>query len=164
MIEWFCYVIKVMRQGDKDGIKTAIGVIALIWAALVFQGCNKSRNFDTAQFRGDIFQVNSASFKEKTPAFYAHTDAAKEIFFFVVKVDGQMYSYFDICNSCKQHNRGYRADKSSLECRNCQIEIPYEDLKTGIGGCYPIPIAGKEENGIYSIPLSEILKGRQFFP
>ncbi|MBF0459724.1 MAG: DUF2318 domain-containing protein [Nitrospirae bacterium] len=67
-------------------------------------------------------------------------------------------------NSCKQHNRGYRADKSYLECRNCQVEIPYEDLKTGIGGCYPIPIHGKEENGIYSIPLSEILKGREFFP
>lgn len=137
---------------------------AIVAAVIMFQGCTNKRDFNKATFNGDCFQVSSEEFKEKTPVFYSHVEGAKEIRFFVVKVSGQMYSYFDICNSCKQHNLGYRADKTFLQCRNCQVAIPYEELKTGLGGCYPIPLQGKEEGGTYSITLSEIVKGSQYFP
>ncbi|MBF0318849.1 MAG: DUF2318 domain-containing protein [Nitrospirae bacterium] len=147
------------------GINKGKGLyIVLIAAVFIFQGCRESRTYEKAEFTGDAFQVDSTSFKEKTPAFYSHTDAAKAITFFVVKVNGQMLSFFDICNSCKYHNLGYRADKSFVECRNCRVTIPYEDLKTGIGGCYPIPLPGRQQNGMYTVTRAEILRGKQFFP
>ncbi|KWT85779.1 Fe-S-containing protein [Candidatus Magnetominusculus xianensis] len=144
---------------------TALGVAALIIAALfALNSCNKTRNFTKAEFTGDNFQLRSASLKEKTPVYYSHMDGTKGIYFFVVKVNDQLYSYFDICNSCKQHNQGYRVEEKFIECRDCQVTIAYEDLKTGVGSCYPIRLHGKEENGVYSIPRSEIVKGRQYFP
>lgn len=145
-------------------IRAVLRGIAIIAAALMLQGCNNGRHFEKAEFTGGNFQLTSASFKEKTPVFYSYMDGTKEIRFFVVKVEGQVYSYFDICNSCKQHNLGYRADDQSIQCRDCQVSIPYDDLKTGVGGCYPLPLNAKEENGVYWIPRSEIIMGRQFFP
>jgi hypothetical protein len=150
---------------DMRHVNIKVYILAIIVAALVFGGCRKPRNYDRARLTGDVFQVSGESYGEKTPVFYSYTDSAKEIYFFVVKVNGRMYSYFDICNSCRHHSQGYRANETFfLECRDCQVAIPYEDLKTGIGGCYPHNLPGKEENGMYSITRSEIVRGRQFFP
>ncbi|MCG6551239.1 MAG: DUF2318 domain-containing protein [Candidatus Magnetominusculus sp. LBB02] len=143
----------------------AIALAAVAAAVIALSGCKKQDNYISAQFTGDTFTTSSiASLQDKTPVFYSYADGARQIRFFVVKVNGRVSSYFDVCNTCKEHNRGYRADKEFIECRNCQIQIAYEDLNTGVGGCYPIPLQGREENGAYSISRADIAAGRQLFP
>ncbi|MBF0466070.1 MAG: DUF2318 domain-containing protein [Nitrospirae bacterium] len=109
-----------------------------------------------------VFEVSVDNIKEKTPVFYAYNNNGKTIKFFVVRVNGKVRSYFDVCNSCKAKNLGYRNYEAGVECRACLIRIPYDELETGIGSCYPYHLKGEEKGGKYVIAKEEIQKANEY--
>lgn len=124
--------------------------------------CSSQADFVPVAFTNGMFITNVSSFMDRKPVFYSYKTEGKDIRFFIVKIDGQVRSYFDLCHSCKARNLGYRADDSAIECRACKVRIPYDTLESGIGGCYPYHLEGREKDGSYLILKDNILKGLQY--
>ncbi|MEO5357362.1 MAG: DUF2318 domain-containing protein [Nitrospirae bacterium YQR-1] len=130
---------------------------------IVLIGCKEKQQFLPVTFSSaGVFSVNSGSLLEKKPVFYVYNDNGTAIKFFIVRVNDKAYSYFDICNSCKGKNLGYRTHETGIECRACLITIPYDELETGIGGCYPYHLKGEERDGKYIVSKEEILKLKEY--
>ncbi|QWR78222.1 Fe-S-containing protein [Candidatus Magnetomonas plexicatena] len=125
-------------------------------------GCKEKQKFLLATLTNGVLEINEGYIKEKTPLFYAYNDNGKTIKFFIVRVNGKVRSYFDVCNSCKIKNLGYRTYEAGIECRACSITIPYEELETGIGSCYPFHLKGEEKDGKYTISKEEILRLKEY--
>jgi len=43
-----------------------------------------------------------------------------------------------------------------VSCRACGLKFSVHKLEKGLGGCYPIRIEGRMENGRYLIPLASL--------
>jgi uncharacterized membrane protein len=52
--------------------------------------------------------------------------------------------------------RGYQEKDGYVVCRACDMRFSVYKLEKGIGGCYPIKIEGKTENGHYLIPVKTL--------
>ncbi len=94
--------------------------------------------------------------KDEVPQFYTYRFQDKNISFFVLKMDGKVSSFFDACASCYPHKQGYKYEDGFVVCRYCNVSFPLHKLEKGIGGCYPIRLEGRVENGKYLIPLAAI--------
>ncbi len=100
--------------------------------------------------------IAMTALENEVPQFYTYRYQDKDISFFVLKMDGKISSFFDACASCYPHKQGYRYEDGFVVCRYCNVSFPLHKLEKGIGGCYPIRLEGRIENGKYLIPLSAI--------
>lgn len=101
--------------------------------------------------------------KEAVPVFYTFYHNNKKINFFVIKVKGDVQSYFDACMKCYPKKLGYRIQDGHAICKACNMRYPIEGLKTGIGSCYPIILKGRIEEGKYIIDKRAIAEGSKWF-
>lgn len=92
--------------------------------------------------------------KPEIPQFYTYRYNGKNISFFVLKLNERVVSFFDACASCYPHKRGYKYDDGSMVCRACNMRFSVYKLEKGLGGCYPIRLQGRTENGKYLISLA----------
>ncbi len=112
--------------------------------------------YRTPLISGGHAVVEAAALKPDTPEFFTYPFGAKNINFFVIRNDRTIVSFLDACTSCSVHKRGYRYDDSTVTCRYCNMQYPVRKLEKGLGGCYPIRIEGRIENGRYLIPLKTL--------
>jgi uncharacterized membrane protein len=83
--------------------------------------------------------------------------------FFVVKSGTVSRHIFDTCANCYPKRLGYTIEGECVRCRACDVRYSMEDLKEGIGSCYPIKLKGRVEEEFYVISGKELLKAKNIF-
>lgn len=136
----------------------------LLIIAFAASSCSRMPAYEKAPLNGagDI-AINVRSLKEGVPEFYTFDSAGKRIDFFLIRVNGEIQSYFDACAMCYSEKLGYRVVGGEIVCRACNLKYTADELKTGIGGCHPIPLPGRTENGSYIITPDSIKAGSKYF-
>ncbi len=135
----------------------------LIIAALCFSGCSKMPVYPEASFNGTSVKIPLNELDEKKPVFFTFHNEKNKINYFVVKTDGSYQAYFDACAKCYRRKNGYRLDGSRVICRACDVNYSVNDLKEGIGSCYPIKLEGRVEGNVFVIYKEAILAGGKYF-
>ena len=139
-------------------------IIAVILGfSLLVCGCARKPVYRQAPVEGGSVKIGLAGLQEKSPEFYTFYDKGKGINYFVLKVDGSVQSYFDACSKCYPKKGGYRLDKDRVDCRTCDVHYSINDLKDGIGSCYPIKLPGRIEGPAYVIDGKDLLAGEKYF-
>ncbi len=131
--------------------------------AIFLLGCSKMPVYPEAAYSGYGVKIPLNDLEEKKPVFFTFHDGKNKINYFVVKTDGSYQSYFDACAKCYRKKNGYRLEGSRIICRACDVNYSVNDLKEGIGSCYPIKLEGRVEGDVYVIDKEAILAGGKFF-
>lgn len=113
--------------------------------------------------RAGMIIINTMSMEEGRPEFFTITVDGKRVDFFVIKLEGSVASYLDACPECYKYGKGFQVEDSYIRCRHCNEGYPLTSLRTGIGGCYPMPLEGKLDNGMYYISLEKIREVTKYF-
>ncbi len=123
---------------------------------LLQAGCTRQPVYPPPPLIGTNVVVDIAALRPEVPQFFTYRYQGKNISFFVLKLNERVLSFLDACASCYPHKKGYRYADGSVVCGACGMKFPVSKLEKGLGGCYPIRIEGREENGNYLIPLVAI--------
>lgn len=134
-----------------------------ILSILLIASCAKKPVYPDAPVSGETITIDTKTLKEEAPVFYSLRHKGKRIDFFVVKMKGEVQSYFDACAKCYPEKLGYRADRQFVICKKCDIRYSIESLKTGFGSCYPIALRGKAEGDRYLIDKKSVIEGEKLF-
>lgn len=135
----------------------------LLSLSLVLFSCSERPVYDEAPFDGKNIIIAAEKLVDNRPVFFSFKPEDRQIVFFVLKTDGGIQSYFDACPRCYTKKLGFRTDKDTVVCRACDVSYPINDLKDGIGSCYPIKLAGMAEGSIYIIEKDSVLEGKKYF-
>jgi uncharacterized membrane protein len=123
---------------------------------LLLGACSRQPVYPSPVISGRDAVIDTSSLKPETPQFYTYRFQGKNISFFVIRLNNRIVSFFDACASCYPHKQGYRCENGSLVCRACGLKFSAYKLEKGLGGCYPIRIAGRMDKGNYLIPLASL--------
>lgn len=119
-------------------------------------GCARQTPHPAPPVRGDEVVIDIADLPLDVPQFFTLDSGKRNVSFFVVRLSTSVQSYFDACVSCYAQKKGYVADNRRVICRACGTSYSIHKLSEGIGGCYPLQIKGRLEDGTYRIRLSTI--------
>jgi len=128
----------------------------IITALLLCSACSRQPSYPPAAQLGANIVIDAASLDPETPKFYTHQYQGRNVSYFVLTIHGNVLSFLDACASCYLHKRGYRYDSGKVTCRYCGMKFSIYQLEKGLGGCYPIKIEGRMENGKYLIPIATL--------
>jgi uncharacterized membrane protein len=142
-----------MRSYFAAGRKLLIPLACLV---LLSTACSRQPAYPPPVISGKDAVVDVSTLKQEVPRFFTYRYQGKRISFFVIKLGDKVVSFLDACASCYPHKRGYRCEDGSMVCRACGLKFPVYKLGKGLGGCYPIRIEGRIENGKYLIPLAAL--------
>ena len=123
---------------------------------LLFTACSRQPVYPPPAVSGRDAVVDASALTQEVPQFYTYRYQGKNISYFVIKLNDTVVSFFDACASCYPHKLGYRCEDGAVVCRACGLKFSVSQLEKGIGGCYPIRIAGRTEKGKYLIPLASL--------
>jgi uncharacterized membrane protein len=119
--------------------------------------CAKNSDYPEAPSDGTVVVVDASSLKPEIPLFFTHYSANKKIRFFVIRIDGEVYSFLDACLSCNP-KLGFSFRDGYFTCKVCGTKFSVAEIRHGIGGCYPIRVPGKLMGGKYYIEISSLQK------
>ena len=137
------------------------GIVAC--AIIALASCQKIPIYQEPLFDGNNYVIDFGSLREKEPVFYSVSFHDKRVSFFVVKVDGDVQSYFNACNECYPRKLGYYFEGGFLICKFCNERYPVDALKGGIGSCYPVYLKGTLRENRYLITREALGEGFKFF-
>jgi uncharacterized membrane protein len=98
---------------------------------------------------------------------YSYNSGGTDVKFFAVEgSDGQIHTAYDACDVCYQEKKGYYQDGSEMVCRNCGQRFTTNQIGTANqgGGCWPGYMQRIVDAINVKIPLSELDRGRGYFP
>ncbi len=124
--------------------------------AMMASSCSRQPHHPAPAIEGRDAVIAVSALKDEVPQFYTYQYQGKSIGFFILKMNDKVSSFFDACASCYPHKQGYKYEDGFVVCRFCNVTFPLHKLEKGIGGCYPIRLEGRVENGRYLIPLAAI--------
>lgn len=130
--------------------------------SLVLAACAEKPTYQEVGLAGDEVVIALDGLREAEPVFYSFHHEGKKIDFIVLKIDGEVQSYFDACAKCFPKKLGYRAADGELRCVACGERYPLDDLR-GIGSCYPVLLEGKPVGQNYIIKKAAIIRGARYF-
>ena len=139
-------------------------IIILMIIAFAVSSCSKMPAYEKAPLNsaGDV-AINIKTLGEKVPEFHTYLLDGRRIDFFLIKVSGDIQSYFDACAMCYPKKLGYRVEGNRIVCKACNLRYMAGELKTGLGSCHPIPLPGRVENGFYIITKDALKTGAKYF-
>jgi uncharacterized membrane protein len=135
----------------------------LLGIIILFSSCSKKPVYREAPFDGSSLRIELAALPEKKPVFFTFFSNKLGINFFLLKRNGNIESYFDACGKCFNRKLGFRPAEEHVVCRACDVSYHLDDLKDGIGSCYPIKLKGRVEGKIFVIDKKDVLEGERFF-
>ena len=138
-------------------------LLALSCLMYILISCAKEPSYIQAPFNGYTSEMDVSTLMPKQPRFYSLSIEDKNISFFLVKVNGEIQSYFNACKECYPKKLGFSFEEGYVKCRSCNERWPMESLRDGTGGCYPIPLEGVLKGDKYVITREALLEGLQFF-
>jgi uncharacterized membrane protein len=124
----------------------------------IFSACTHQPVYPSPSVAGKDVTISIASLKQDIPQFYTYRSQGKNISFFVLRLDNKVLAFLDACASCYPHKQGYRYEENSnsVTCRYCNMNFSLYKLEKGLGGCYPIKIEGRMDEGKYIIPVAKL--------
>jgi uncharacterized membrane protein len=154
-----CYIFSDLLARERDvniiGMNR-INFFILVMLPMMFSACSSQPVYPPPSLSGRDVVIDVSTLKPEIPQFYTYQYNGKNISFFVIKLNERVVSFFDACASCYPHKRGYKYDDGSVVCRACNMRFSVYKLEKGLGGCYPIQLQGRTENGKYLIPLASL--------
>lgn len=138
------------------GIPLLLTMFLAAVLVMVSASCSRQPSYTSPPLAGTNAVIDLSGLKLEVPQFYTYNYHNKPISFFVVKLNDKVLAFFDACASCYPHKQGYRYEDGCVTCRQCSMRFPLYKLEKGFGGCYPIKIEGRVENGKYLIPVAMI--------
>src|SRR5512143_434631 len=138
--------------------KTALlaSILFLSFSLSVLAACSRQPSYPPPPRQGAYIVIDIAGLQSEAPKFYTYEYEGKRINFFVCRVQDKVLSFLDACASCYTQKRGYRSEEGKVTCRECNMKFSLYQLEKGLGGCYPIKIEGKTEDGKYIIPVATL--------
>lgn len=130
------------------------GLVAIL--AFVQPACTSRQPYPAPPFEGNDIVIDAARLPLERPVFYTYRSGAKNINFFVLRMQDKVLAFLDACATCYARRRGYRCEEGAVICRECNQRFSIYKLEKGIGGCYPIKLEGQLEKGRYRIPISAL--------
>jgi uncharacterized membrane protein len=131
-------------------------LVPLACLVLLVTACSHQPAYPPPFISGKDAVVDVFTLEQEVPRFFTYRYQGKNISFFVIKLHDKVVSFLDACASCYPHKLGYRCEDGSMVCRACGLKFSVYKLEKGLGGCYPIRIEGRLENGKYLIPLAAL--------
>ena len=128
----------------------------IVMLPIMFSACSRQHVYPAPAIDGRNAMIDISSLRPEVPQFFTYTYQGRNISFFVLKLNERVISFLDACASCYPHKKGYRYEDGSVVCGACGMKFPVSKLEKGLGGCYPIRIEGRMENGNYLIPLAAL--------
>lgn len=125
--------------------------------------CARTPVYPEVRPQGGAVRIALRDLPEKTAVFKTYYDRERGINYFVLKVNDKAESYFDACAKCYPKRLGYRIEGGRLGCRACDVKYSPENLKEGLGTCYPIRLPGKVEGEFYIISEADLKAGGKYF-
>jgi uncharacterized membrane protein len=138
-------------------------IILVLCVLTVVISCDKKPFYKEAPFDGSNVVIDAKTMKEGAAEFYSLVLDGRRINFFLLMINGNIDSYFDACLECYPKKLGFRVDGRHIVCKACNVGYPVEELKKGIGSCYPIQIKGTVKDGKYIIKKDDIKAGKAYF-
>ncbi len=129
-------------------------LLVVLTAALT--ACSQQPVHPSPAVSGRDAVIEISTLKDEVPQFFTYHYQGRNISFFVLRLNDKVASFFDACVSCYPHKLGYKYDDGSVVCRACNMRFSVYKLEKGLGGCYPIKLEGRIENGKYLIPLASL--------
>jgi len=123
---------------------------------LLLNSCSRQTVYPPAPQSGTDVVIEVAALRPEVPKFYTYHYQGKNISFFLLKVQDRVLAFFDACASCYPHKQGFSYENDCVACRYCAMQFPVRKLEQGIGGCYPIKLEGRNENGQFRIPVKSL--------
>jgi uncharacterized membrane protein len=138
-------------------------LLLLAGVVLLLVSCSRGHVYPSAPFDGKEAKISLAGIETGKPAFHTLFLDGKSINYFVVKTAGGVSSYFDSCAKCYPQKLGYRLEGDHVVCRACGVRYSADDLKEGIGSCYPIKLEGRVDGAFYVIDRKAFEAGEKYF-
>ena len=136
--------------------RTILRILTVILLLATALSCAQQPIYPSPPLSGADAAIEIASLRTEVPQFYTYVVGAKKVNFFVLRMNDRILSFLDACITCYPKKRGYRYAEAGVACRACNMDFSIYKLEKGIGGCYPIKLEGRAENGTYRIPLSAL--------
>jgi hypothetical protein len=140
----------------RRSIRFAALPAALLSALFLAASCSRQPSYAPAPVSGADVSIKVNSLPLDVPQFFTHKVRGKSLNFFVIRLNSGIQAYLDACATCFAGRRGFAHEDGAVVCRVCGTRYPVHKLDKGIGGCYPIRLQGRSENGRYIIPLASI--------
>ncbi len=130
-------------------------ILILILSVMLMSSCTGDPAYPEAGSNATEVIVDITSLKPDIPQFYTYRSGDKKINLFVIKIDGELFSFLDACLSCSPR-LGFSFSNGVFTCKVCGTKYSVAEVKHGIGGCYPIKVPGKLKDGKYYIEISSL--------
>ncbi len=138
-------------------------LIIFLTAAVFFCSCENHSPYNKAPFDGNKAEIDIGTLKGNQPEFYSVVIDGKAVNFFLIRVNGEIQSYFDACRECFRKKLGFRFNQGFIQCKSCYVKYPPEALKVGIGNCCPIHLRGVLRENRYIITREALNEGKKYF-
>jgi uncharacterized membrane protein len=135
----------------------------LLLSIIIVTACTSQPRHPKPERTGTDLVVEVASLQLETPRFFTYQYNGKNLSYFVMRMNTGVQSYLDACASCYPHKLGYQYKNGVVMCRFCNQNFSVNKLDKGLGGCYPIKIEGRIENGKYLIPIAALERAADKF-
>jgi uncharacterized membrane protein len=131
-------------------------LIGYFTAVALLGACSRQPSYPPPPLSGKEVSIPVTSLQHEVPQFYTYPVNSKNVNFFIIRLNDKILSFLDACVTCYPKKRGYADRNGYVVCRACNMSFSIYKLEKGIGGCYPIKIEGKIEDGNYRIPISTL--------
>jgi uncharacterized membrane protein len=139
---------------ERKIMNKALLFVTLLFTAFIFS-CAKDSAYREALSNGEEVIIDATSLKPDIPQFFTYHSANKGISLFVIKIDGEIFSFLDACLSCSPR-KGFSFNNGYFTCKVCGTKYSVAEVRHGIGGCYPIRVPGRLKDGKYYIDISAL--------
>ncbi|HAK88512.1 MAG TPA: hypothetical protein DHV16_05235 [Nitrospiraceae bacterium] len=134
--------------------KIYLFIICILFLALA--ACARQPAYSEPPIVGNEVVIAAAAVKQDEPLFFTYRYKEKNISFFVVRINNEMFSFLDACQKCYPKKLGYKYIEGRVICRACNMGYPVAEIEKGFGSCIPIKIPGALNAGKYVIPVSTL--------
>jgi uncharacterized membrane protein len=131
-------------------------IMCLLCLTTSAASCSHQPKYAAPPIQGGNIVIRTATLPLEIPQFYTYPAGGKEVNFFVIRMHDRVLAFLDACITCYPRKLGYRHEEGSVICRACDTRYSIYKLEKGIGGCFPIKLDGRTENGHYFIPVAAL--------
>jgi len=158
--------IQKRKRTQKILVTTSVSVIVVLSLVIILSmsgdpGDKIQNNENTSP--SDIISQTEVSISmsdiSTDAKFYSYDSDGTEIrYFTVIGSDGNVHVALDACDVCYHAKQGYVQDNDVMECRNCGLTFPINDIgeNNNDGGCWPSRLPIKIEDGKVIIKISDL--------
>ena len=138
-------------------------LLAIPCLMYILISCAREPSYIQAPLNAHTSEIDVSTLMPQQPRFYSLSVQGKKISFFLVKVNGEIQSYFNACKECYPKKLGFSFEEGYMKCRSCDARWPLESLRDETGGCCPIPLKGVLKGDKYVITRESLVEGLKFF-